>query len=667
MSRYQNILLSGLLIAAWTLACLAYQPGLSGPFLFDDFPNLKEIGALGAINNWELFRAYLHSGFAGPTGRPISLASFLLDANDWPADPEPFKYTNLLVHLLIGVILFPTIRKLLHAIGRRSGEADWIALIASALWLLNPFLVSTTLYVVQRMAQLAALFSVLGIWGYLQGRLWLPTRPRLGYVTITLSVGLGTLLAVFSKENGALLPLLVLMIELALRYHWKTPGPDWRWKAVFLGLPALAILTYLAMHLPGLARPIPTRDFSLLERLLSEPRIIWSYLFNLSIPHIQTRGLYQDGFVISKGLTTPWTTLPALLALAGLGVAGWVARRRWPLVSLAILFYLAGQLLESTTIPLELYFEHRNYLPAVFLFVPVAAGILALRKQLKPALAAFVCLAIVGSYAAATWQRAGIWGGANELALVWAKTNPTSPRAQNGAAQTWMRLGHPERAIAVLQRAILKNPDSALLLANYLAHKASIGSLTASELQDSLQRLRHQPFDAQMLQALKTLVDVLNAKAPLPEHTALLMSYLEWMRSDLKGKVPVADRYSYYLQGLLLCGQGDAESALPYLARALKKYRSVETGLNIVSMLATHHHYRQALTILNQSEKVLEAEPDGKLIRPRSTYAQEITRLRANLNDDMAKQSRQTDTLGKSDSRTAKSPANGAARLPGSS
>ena len=597
------------------LVWLVYQPGLSGPFLFDDFPNLKEIGALGPIENWELFRAFLASGFAGPTGRPISLASFLLNANDWPADPEPFKLTNILIHLLIGIVLFPTLRKLLRSIGRSPAAANWTAALASALWLLNPFLVSTTLYVVQRMTQLPALFSILAIWGYLQGRLWLATRPRLGYWTMTMSVVCGTILATFSKENSALLPLLILVLEVTLRGHWSAPGPSRQWKIVFLGLPSLAILVYLAMKLPGLGHPIPTRNFSLLERLLTEARIIWDYLYHLFIPHIQTRGLFQDGIQVSTGLSTPWTTGVAIVGLLLLGIGAWLSRNRWPLLSLGILFFLAGHLLESTTIALELYFEHRNYLPATFLFLPAAAGIISLQTRIRPAVVAFMCIAITGSYAFATWQRAGIWGDEDQLSLVWAETNPESPRAQNGAAQTWLRLGHPERAIAVLERAMANNPDSALLHTSYLAYRANLGSLPAAELSSSLQRIRHQPFDAQMLAALKMLVEVINAKAPAPEHAQVLMSFLESLRNDLKGKVQVAHRYSYYLQGLLLSGQGEGKQALPYFSAALARYKSVETGLQIVSMLATNGQFKEALVLLDQSAQVLKTESDSKIKR----------------------------------------------------
>lgn len=71
MSRH-TLIVSFCLVSSWFLTVLIYQPGLSGPFLFDDFPNLEKIGALGPIESWELFKAYLSSGFSGPTGRPIS-------------------------------------------------------------------------------------------------------------------------------------------------------------------------------------------------------------------------------------------------------------------------------------------------------------------------------------------------------------------------------------------------------------------------------------------------------------------------------------------------------------------------------------------------------------------------------------------------------------------
>ena len=48
---------------------------------------------------------------------------------------------------------------------------------------------------------------------------------------------------------------------------------------------------------------------------------------------------------------------------------------RYLVTALALLFFFLNHIIESTVLPLELIFEHRNYLPAMFLFLPIAAGL----------------------------------------------------------------------------------------------------------------------------------------------------------------------------------------------------------------------------------------------------------------------------------------------------
>ncbi|HEX5313454.1 MAG TPA: hypothetical protein VFX38_00900, partial [Gammaproteobacteria bacterium] len=93
------------LFALLGAAAAAYSSGLAGPFLLDDMANLPALGAWGPVNNAATLVTYLTSGIAGPTGRPLALASFLMDAHNWPANPWPFKFTGLLFHLLNGVLL----------------------------------------------------------------------------------------------------------------------------------------------------------------------------------------------------------------------------------------------------------------------------------------------------------------------------------------------------------------------------------------------------------------------------------------------------------------------------------------------------------------------------------------------------------------------------------
>ena len=119
---------------------------------------------------------------------------------------------------------------------------------------------------------------------------------------------------------------------------------------------------------------LTTRPFTPFERLLTQPGVLLFYLSLLLYPS-PARLSIDHSFPLSTSLLQPWTTLPAILAVAGLIVLGIASRKRWPLLSLAILFYFINHAVESSFIPLELVFEHRNYLPSFFLFLPVAAGL----------------------------------------------------------------------------------------------------------------------------------------------------------------------------------------------------------------------------------------------------------------------------------------------------
>ena len=152
------------LLAACAATCWAYAAGLQGGFLFDDWVNLNALGATGPVDNWPTLLRYISSGAADPTGRPLALLSFLIDARDWPADPAPFLRTNLVLHLVNGVLLFALLRLLGTAAPSRAGDtardATGPALLGAAAWMLHPLFVSTTLYVVQREAMLSTLFVV---------------------------------------------------------------------------------------------------------------------------------------------------------------------------------------------------------------------------------------------------------------------------------------------------------------------------------------------------------------------------------------------------------------------------------------------------------------------------------------------------------------------------
>ena len=120
------------------------------------------------------------------------------------------------------------------------------------------------------------------------------------------------------------------------------------------------------------------RSFSLVERLLTEARVIWEYLRWIAFPRLESFALFHDDIAVSTSLIDPWLTFPALLGLIGsvilVGLSP-VGAFRW--LAFGIAWFLIGHSLESTFIPLELVHEHRNYLPLFgVLLLPVGlAGV----------------------------------------------------------------------------------------------------------------------------------------------------------------------------------------------------------------------------------------------------------------------------------------------------
>lgn len=493
--RFWISLCAVLAIAAWS-----YAPGLDGGFLFDDFANLPALGAMGPVDNAAGFWRYITSGTADPTGRPLALLSFLVDAQNWPADPLPFKRSNVALHLINIALLTTLLLKLTRlAPGPQRDGGAWIAVASAAVWGLHPLMVSTTLYVVQREAMLPATFVLLGLLCWLHGRSCLAReQARTGAIWMVAGTALCTALATLSKANGVLLPLLIGVLELTVLCAWR-PIPialqrlHTQLCLALVAIPAALILSYLlwtGLSL-GTADLSGTRPWTVGERLMTQPRVLVDYLTKLIVPRPYTAGLFNDAYVVSTGLLQPLSTLPALAIVLALPAWALWQRRRYPILAAAVLFYFAGQLLESTSIPLELYFEHRNYLPAMLLGWPLCVAISRLRlatdepgsgqKRQSLLAVALICILLAG-LAAMTHARARLWGDPLQQALVWGAMNPASGRAQAYAALAEIRIGQHGKAIERLEKAAANAPSDLQLALTLLNTYCAMGRMPASAL-----------------------------------------------------------------------------------------------------------------------------------------------------------------------------------------
>ena len=429
-----------LLLAALLLTALVYYPGLGGDFVFDDTWNISTNQHIH-INELSLasLGSAADSGQAGPLGRPLSMASFAVNYYFSELDPRGYKITNLAIHLASGCAIFMFVLLLLraHARTHETGLCDnsirLTAALVATLWLLHPLNLTSVLYVVQRMTSLASLFMLLAFIAYVYGRSR-QIQGEKGTLAILSSVLVFTPIAILCKETAVLVPVYLLVIEWSI-FRFETGNrADKNLLRVFfaatIALPALAIVAYLIAN-PGIIQDsYLIRNFTLTERLYTEARVLWSYVRLIVLPTNTALGLFHDDIAVSTGLLSPLTTLWSIVGLILLLGGAVVARKKLPLISFGILFFLAGHSLESGVLGLEIAHEHRNYLPQLGVLIPAASylvGWLASAAQRRLAISAVVAAPLF--LGLTTFMRSVTWGDTITFSYAELTHHPESARA----------------------------------------------------------------------------------------------------------------------------------------------------------------------------------------------------------------------------------------------
>ena len=453
------------LLAAMGCTVLVYLPGLAGPLVLDDHANLEPLvrwlhGAIG-------WKTVVFDNGSSALGRPLAMVTFLANAALTGESVYAFKATNLALHLATGLCIYALFSGLARRqfSGAPAGMVRWAPVAATAVWLLHPLLVSTVLYVVQRMAMLAALFMLLTLLSYLHGRLALESGHRKkALVLLGIAMPACTVMAVLSKENGILAPPLCALVEwlvFAPREGARRPGASSAFIAATLVLPITVaiVLTLIGDH--HIVGGYANRPFTLIERLLTQSRVTWHYVGALLLPYGPRLGLYHDDFPVSQGLLSPPGTLFSLLAWAAVLWFGWRCRKAIPAFSLGLGVFVIGQALESTVFPLLMYFEHRLYLPSIGVIWAIVGLVVWASPKLAPRMhhgpgilqGATISLALV--FAVATMARAAVWRSQEAILRQALTFHPDS---------RWVRMD----SVALAMEQTPPDVDGAMTNANHL-------------------------------------------------------------------------------------------------------------------------------------------------------------------------------------------------------
>ena len=601
LGRYTpaNLGLAGFLIVL-LLAWLCYAPSFSGDFQLDDIAHLAP---LTQVEDAQSLADYVLEGSNSPLGRPLAMLTFGLQANEIDAGADAFLRVNVLIHLLNAMLLAWCLYQLAMMQGLASQKAILVATSAASLWLLLPLNATASLLVVQRMTTLSAMFTLVGLGGYLAIRNNIAMQPRNAIIAMTAVLVLSTLLAALSKESGMLLPTFVLVLESTLlRRPDRIAQRHWRfWKAIVLVLPSVAILLYLASRASYPEWMQERRDFNGWQRLLTESEILWLYLKRAAIGLPGQLGIFQSEFPIARSVLE----VKALIAASAwliLATAAIVWRRSRPLFAFAVLWFLAGHLVESTVLPLELYFEHRNYLPIIGpIFALCALLVSRTNTVARAAIVVIPTVLIMNAYF--LYVFASMWGEASPAARYWALRYPDSVRAATSLGRYQLTEEGPQRTIETLRRFASEYPEHAYLRIpelNLICQYAPDAQL-APLITDIEHALANAAFTYTAGSMLSQLFSTsIQGRCEIgPDSVKRLAAALQ--KNDRYANDPYYSQFHHKLLAGIARYQGDHANALAHLRTAISYWHTPELNMMMVTALAGAGDFQGAGDFINNA------------------------------------------------------------------
>lgn len=448
-----------LIPATW----LVWHAALAGGFIFDDFPNLVRADGWKAksLAPDALLEA-MRSGVTGNGGRPLAILSFAINHALTGLAPWWLKATSLALHAVNAVLVALLVRRLLDAapIGGGRGAQTVAACLTALAWASHPIQASTVAYVVQRMEIGAATGVLLALLAYIGFR----RRQLAGAKAwpLLLLAGLAWAFGLGFKESAAIAPALALLVEgLCFGFRSRDGSRD----RLLVGAYALggiaATAAFVMVVLPMTTEAAyARRAFDANSRLSTQFPVLCHYLWTIVWPTPDAFRFYYDDFPVSP---TPWhdaRTLLSVTAILAILLGAWLLRHRWPVFTFGALWFFACHVITSSPIPLELAFEHRNYLALLGPLLIVATGLAAATSRLHADARGTIACAFVLGVAALGAMQAATWGSPAKLALTLENRAPESARAAYGFATHMIKVSGGDRStpawslgMATLRRA----------------------------------------------------------------------------------------------------------------------------------------------------------------------------------------------------------------------
>lgn len=346
----------------------------------------------------------------------------------------PWHVVNIILHILTSYLVFLLTFDLLKRARPNWNYTSHfgVSIVTALFFAVSPIQTQTVTYIVQRLAGSAAFWYLLTLYLYIKHRtLQKKYIPYLGNFLLLIWVMFLWYAAWFAWRDyklpsGIQGPLICMAITLAVcipiiwivakkGYLGRRDGDHWLILAIITSFFALTtkentitipffcwFYDYLfisgndatfkkrslagwitvgifgIMISPILINRIPQmyieRDFNVWERVLTQFRVVWSYVFKAIYPNPSRLNLDIE-VVTSTSPVNPPSTLIAIIAWFAVVILSFKNLSRDKLIPFCVLWFFGQLVVESSVLGLEMAYEHRIYLPSWGFFLLVALGI----------------------------------------------------------------------------------------------------------------------------------------------------------------------------------------------------------------------------------------------------------------------------------------------------
>jgi tetratricopeptide (TPR) repeat protein len=386
--------------------------------------------------------AWAFSTFTLSNWHPLTWLSLMLDHDLYGLNAGGYHWTNVILHLAAGLILFGTLSGMTGSPLRSA--------LAAGLFLVHPLHVESVAWVAERKDVLSGLFWMLSLWGYWR----YAERPgwgRYGWVALFFVLGL------MSKPMAVTLPLVLLLLD-----YWPL-GRTGRFplgRLVWEKVPLLALsaassaVTFMAQQQGEAVATLKSLPF--VDRLANALVAYAAYL---------AKAVWPVGLAVfypHPGMWPLWRIALAVAVLAAVSVLAWRLRRSSPYLIAGWLWYL------GTLVPVvglvqvgsQSMADRYTYLPLVGIFIVVAWGLADLTGKGRRAslIAGAAAGALLLLLVLVTQLQVGYWKSSATLFGHALAVTEGNFLAHNNLARTLNNEGRYAEAADHYQAAIRINP-----------------------------------------------------------------------------------------------------------------------------------------------------------------------------------------------------------------